>query len=79
MTKNTLGDMHNILMEQLERLNTANEDELEGEIKRSKAMAELAVEVIDNANTMLSAARLQAAAQIQMPRMLSAGEGRVEA
>ena len=79
MTRNTLGDMHNILMEQLERLNEADDEGLEGEIKRSKAMAELAVEVIDNANTMLSAARLQAAAQIQMPRMLSAGEGRVEA
>ena len=74
MTKNTLGDMHNILMEQLERLNTANEDELGNEIKRSQSMANLAAAVTNNANTVMRAARLQVAARVDMPRILTAGE-----
>lgn len=37
MVKNTLVDLHNILMEQLERLNDAEDDEeIEKEVKQLK-------------------------------------------
>ena len=43
MTRNKLTDMHNILMEQLERLNDDDltDEELQAEIKRSRAMADI--------------------------------------
>lgn len=55
--RNKLTDMHNILFEQLERL---NEEELDGElmdkeIKRSKAVTDVAKTIVNNGNLMLSA------------------------
>lgn len=56
--KNTLLDVHNILMEQLERLNGAEtEEELEIEIKRSKPICETSKVIVDNANLMLQATK----------------------
>lgn len=56
--KNTLLDLNNYLFEEIERLN--NEDmtheELEQEIKRSKAIEGIAARAIDNAKVVLDAA-----------------------
>lgn len=59
--KNSLEDMHNLLMEQLERLNDADLDEenLDREIERSKAMTGVAKVITANANTVLRAAQLK--------------------
>ena len=56
-TRNTLGDLNNHLFAQLERL---GEEDLEGdkllqEIARSKAISEIAKNVIENANVVLQA------------------------
>lgn len=60
MTKNTLGDLNNHLFEQMERL---NDDELSGdqfqqELKRADAMSKIAINVINNANTILKAQKI---------------------
>lgn len=55
MTRNTLSDLNNHLFEQLERLNSANEDELKDEIGRSKAVTDIAKSVIDNGRLVLDA------------------------
>ena len=46
MPRNKLTDMHNILMEQLERLNDDDltDEELQAEIKRSRAMADISAQ-----------------------------------
>lgn len=73
--RNTLGDMHNLLMEQMERLSDAEADNLDGEIQRSKAMAEVATSITNNAKTMLTVIDKTAAAGVRPPRMLTDGEG----
>ena len=62
MPRNKLTDMHNILMEQLERLNDEDlsDYELQTEIKRSKAMAAVSAQIIDNARVHIEAAQFQA-------------------
>ncbi len=56
MVKNTLTDMHNILFEQLERLNDAETpEEVEKEMQRSKSMADIAKVMIENSRTLLDA------------------------
>lgn len=57
--KNTLLDVHNILMEALERL---NDDELmddsakaKKEVERAKAMTDVGKTIVDNANVILKA------------------------
>lgn len=60
MTKNTLGDLNNHLFEQLERL---NDEELTGEnlnqeIRRADSMSKIAMNVINNANTVLKAQQI---------------------
>lgn len=59
--KNTLVDVHNILMEQLERLNEdeLSNEELEKEIKRSAAMTSIATSIAENANTVIRATKLR--------------------
>lgn len=54
--KNKLTDLNNHLFEQLERLNDEDltEEELEKEIKRSKAMTNIATNIINNGNLMLN-------------------------
>lgn len=74
--KNTLGDLNNHLFEQLERL---NDEDLKGEVLkeeiiRAKAVTDIATKIIDNANTVLSAKRLQAdtlgRSNVSIPKML---------
>ncbi len=55
--KNTLGDLNNHLFEQMERL---NDEELQGEalvqeITRSRAISDIAKQIINNANVVLNA------------------------
>ena len=73
--KNTLGDLNNHLFAQLERL---GEEELSGdklleEIARSKAISEIAKNVIENANVVLQAQKHMdefRGTDAKMPRML---------
>ena len=62
MPRNKLTDMHNILMEQLERLNDDDltDEELQAEIKRSRAMADISAQIVDNARVNIEAAQFQA-------------------
>ena len=57
--KNNLGDLNNYLFEALERLNDdkalINEDVLEKELKRSKAITEVSAQIVQNAKIMLEA------------------------
>ncbi len=57
MPRNKLDDLNNILFEQLERLNDEDltDEELEKEIKRSKALNDTATVIVDNANLALQA------------------------
>lgn len=55
--KNTLGDLNNYLFQQLERLNDEDlkGENLEIEIKRSKAISEIAKNIINNGSLVLAA------------------------
>lgn len=57
MIKNTLGDLNGYLFEQLERLNSEDlkGDALEMELKRGKAITEVAAQVIANGKLVLDA------------------------
>lgn len=57
MVKHTLADLNDLLFEQMERLNAddADQDTLNKEINRSKAMSELAREMISNATVVMKA------------------------
>ncbi|MCR5350082.1 MAG: hypothetical protein K6E20_03720 [Acholeplasmatales bacterium] len=57
-TKNSLIDVHNLLMEQMERLMDAESpEEIEKEISRSKAVADVSKVIVDNSKTMLDAVK----------------------
>lgn len=72
--KNSLGDLHNILFEQLEKLND-NEimddpEKARKEIVRAKAMAGLGTTIVNGAKLQLDAVRLReeySLTQIEMP------------
>ena len=74
--KNTLVDLNNYLFEQIEKLNDGDlkGDKLKEEITRSKALTDISRTIIDNANTILSAKRLQAdtlgRSTVTIPKML---------
>lgn len=57
MIKNTLGDLNGYLFEQLERLNDEDldEDTLKTELRRSKAVTEVAKQIIENGKLVLDA------------------------
>lgn len=57
MIKNTLGDLNGYLFEQLERLNDEDldEDMLKTELRRSKSVAEVAKQIIENGKLVLDA------------------------
>jgi len=57
--KNTLGDLNNHLFMQLERLNDEEitVEVLQQELKRSKAIADVAGKIIDNGKLVLEAQR----------------------
>lgn len=60
--KTSLNDLNNYLFEQLERLNDdetlSEEDNFEKEMKRTKALTEVAKTIIDNANTVIDAQKV---------------------
>lgn len=58
--KNSLVDVHNLLMEQLERLNDddLNDEQLEREMKRASAMTSIASSIAENANTVIRATKM---------------------
>lgn len=73
--KNTLADLNNHLFEQMERLNDddLNNEELDKEIKRAKAMTDVSSQIIENAALGLSAEKLRAEygnREIHLPGML---------
>lgn len=79
-TRNTLEDLQNHLFEQLERLNENDltGDRLVEEINRSKAVSDIAKNIIDNGRLVLEAHKFKDDrwnADANLPRML---EGRKE-
>lgn len=73
---NTLVDLNNYLFEQIEKLNDADlkGEKLREEINRSKALTDISKTIIENANTILSAKRLQVdtlgRSTVTIPKML---------
>ena len=56
--RNSLVDLNNYLFEQLERLND-EESDLDEEIIRARAIADIAKNIVENANTILKAKKFQ--------------------
>ena len=61
MARNTLSDLNNHLFEQMERLNddSLSDEALTKEISRSRAMKEIAQNIIGNAGLILKANELK--------------------
>ena len=70
--KNTLGDLNNHLFMQLERLNDEDlkGDKLTEEIERSKAVTNVAKEIMANANIVLQAKKYTTEYLSEVPKML---------
>ena len=70
--KNTLGDLNNHLFMKLERLNDEDlkGDKLTEEIERSKAVTNVAKEIIANANIVLQARKYTTEYLSEVPKML---------
>ena len=74
-TRNTLGDLNNLLFAQLERLDNEElaPDELLQEIARSKAISDVSKNIIENANLVLQARKHfdeYRGTDTKMPRLL---------
>jgi len=75
MTRNKLSDLNNHLFEQLERLNDTDitEQELKVEITRSKAMSDVAKNIIENGKLSLEAIKFRDTRtdiEHEMPKLL---------
>ena len=73
--KNTLGDLNNHLFAQLERLSDEDlkGDSLQDEISRTKAVTDVAIQIIDNARLVLKAQEIaydHGNGTEKMPKML---------
>lgn len=73
--KNTLGDLNNILFEQLERLNDEElkGDKLKEEMERANAINNVATRIIANGSLVLSAKRFmddRMDADLKLPNIL---------
>lgn len=73
--KNKLTDLNNHLFSQLERLNDEDmsEEELNSEIKKAKAISDIADKIINNASLSLQAEKLKfeiGSDRVTMPEML---------
>lgn len=62
--KRTLGDLNDVLFRELARLEGAEGEDLAMEIDRAKAVQGIANTTISNANTILSALRMQREAEM---------------
>lgn len=81
--KNTLGDLNNHLFAQLERLGDEDikGEELEGEIKRARAITYVASQIIANGSLALNAKKAASSELNQnekLPAMLEAHTGGIE-
>lgn len=78
MTRNTLGDVHNLLMAELERLDdeSLTPEDLSAEIERARAITEVAAQVNANVANVVRCAQLKAkfGGDMQLPPMLGGGE-----
>lgn len=78
--KNKLSDLNNHLFAQLERLGdeSLTKDELDMEIQRSKAIAEVSKQVVSNASLALDAQKFKTeyANRVNIPEMI---EGKTDA
>ena len=79
--KNNLEALNNHLFEEMERLNDddLNDEQLQQEIERSKAMANIVTKIIDNASLGLQAEKLKieyGRREIDLPVMLENNNGK---
>ena len=70
--KNRAKGLHEILSEQLERLNDKNHkgDELNQEISRADAMGRVAIQIINNGKLVLEAVRVSENTGLTLPEFL---------
>lgn len=76
--RNTLNDLNNHLFEQLERLSDADtDDEIKQELNRSRAVSDIARNVIENGKLVLESQRFKHDDRLDanrtVPRMLVGG------
>lgn len=79
MTKNTMSDLNDHLFMELERLSDEDltGDDLKAEISRAKAITEVGTTIIDNAKTIIEAAKFNDSkidANAKLPKMLGGSE-----
>lgn len=76
MTRNRLGDLNNLLFEQLERLSdeSLTKDELHQELERTRAIASVSNQIVQNAKLVLDAQKfaveVNGRSNVDTPRML---------
>lgn len=76
MPRNTLMDLHNILFEELERLNdeSLDNDQLANEVRRAKAIEGVADKITSNTANMLAAMKIQSVnGRVSVPLALMGG------